>query len=67
MGLLGVIISTLVLIIYLASMQEYKTPFLAPFTPDIPADRQDAIAQRPVPSMKKRPRSIPNVNDERRD
>ena len=67
MGLLGVIISTLVLIIYLASMQEYKTPFLAPFTPDIPADRQDAIAQIPVPKMKKRPRSIPNVNDERRD
>ena len=66
MGLLGVIISTLVLIIYLASMQDYKTPFLAPFTPDIPADRQDAIAQRPVPSMKKRPRSIPNANDERR-
>ena len=67
MGLLGVIISTLVLIIYLASMQDYKTPFLAPFTPDIPADRKDAIAQIPVPKMKKRPRSIPNVNDERRD
>ncbi|MCH5152716.1 MAG: spore germination protein [Clostridiales bacterium] len=66
MGLLGVIISTLVLIIYLASMQDYKTPFLAPFTPDIPADRQDAIAQIPVPKMKKRPRSIPNANDERR-
>ena len=67
MGLLGVLISTLVLILYLASMQDYKTPFLAPFTPDIPADRQDAIAQIPVPKMKKRPRSIPNVNDERRD
>ena len=67
MGLLGVIVSTLVLIIYLASMQDYKTPFLAPFAPDIPADRQDAIAQIPVPKMKKRPRSIPNVNDERRD
>ena len=67
MGLLGVIISTLVLIIYLTSLQDYKTPFLAPFTPDIPADRQDAIAQVPVPKMKKRPRSIPNANDERRD
>ena len=66
MGLLGVLISTLVLIIYLASMQNYKTPFLAPFTPDIPADRQDAIAQQPVPSMKKRPHSIPNVNEDRR-
>lgn len=67
MGLFGVILATLMLIIYLASLQDYKTPFLAPFTPDIPADRQDAIAQIPVPKMKKRPRSIPNVNDERRD
>ena len=66
MGLLGVILSTLILIIYLASMQAYKTPFLAPFTPDIPGDRQDAIAQIPVPRMKKRPRSIPNDNEERR-
>ncbi|MCH5151801.1 MAG: spore germination protein [Clostridiales bacterium] len=66
MGLLGVLISTLVLVIYLASLQDYKTPFLAPFAPDIPADRQDAVSQKPVPSMKKRPRSIPNVNDERR-
>ena len=66
MGLLGVIIATLVLVIYLASLQDYKTPFLAPFTPDIPADRQDALAQKPLPSMKKRPRSIPNENDQRR-
>ena len=67
MGLLGVIISTLVLVIYLTSLQDYKTPFLAPFTPDIPVDRQDAVAQIPVPNMKKRPRSIPNENNERRD
>ena len=66
MGLFGVILATLTLIIYLASMQDYKTPFLAPFTPDIPQDRQDAVVQIPVPKMKKRPRSIPNENDERR-
>ena len=66
MGLFGVILATLTLIIYLASMQDYKTPFLAPFTPDIPEDRQDAVVQIPVPKMKKRPRSIPNENDERR-
>ena len=66
MGLFGVILATLTLLIYLASMQDYKTPFLAPYAPDIPQDRQDAIAQIPVPKMKKRPRSIPNENDERR-
>ncbi len=67
MGLFGVIISALIIVVYLASMQEYKTPFLAPFTPDIPRDRQDALMQRPVPSMKKRPKSIPNKNADRRD
>lgn len=66
MGLLGVIVSTLTIIVYLASMQDYKTPFLAPFAPDIPEDRQDAVAQIPVPNMKKRPKSIPNENDNRR-
>ncbi|MCH5159856.1 MAG: spore germination protein [Clostridiales bacterium] len=66
MGLFGVILATLTLIIYLASMQDYKTPFLAPYAPDVPQDRQDAVAQIPVPKMKKRPRSIPNENDERR-
>ncbi len=66
MGLLGVIISTMTILVYLASMQDYKTPFLAPFAPDIPEDRQDAVAQIPVPNMKKRPRSIPNENSDRR-
>ena len=66
MGLFGVILATLTLIIYLASMQDYKTPFLAPYAPDIPQDRQDAVAQIPVPKMKKRPRSIPNENADRR-
>ena len=66
MGLLGVILSMIMLIIYLASMQDYKTPFLAPFAPDIPEDRQDAVVQIPVPKMKKRPRSIPNEDETRR-
>ena len=66
MGLLGVIISTIALLVYLCSLQNYKTPFLAPFAPNIPSDRQDAIAQVPVPEMKRRPRSIPNENSQRR-
>lgn len=66
MGLLGVILSTMAIVVYLCSMQQYKAPFLAPFAPDIPQDRQDAIAQIPLPAMKQRPRSIPNKNRERR-
>ncbi len=66
MGLLGVTLSTLCVIIYLASMQDYKTPFLAPFAPDIPEDRQDAVTQISVPSMTERPHSVPNTNKKRR-
>ena len=67
MGLMGVIISTMAIVVYLASMQDYKTPFLAPFAPDIPEDRQDSVKQVPVPKMKRRPKSIPNENSQRRD
>lgn len=66
MGLLGVTLATIVTLLYLASLQNNKTPFLAPFAPNIPADRQDAIGQKPVPEMEKRPESIPNENKTRR-
>ena len=66
MGLFGVILSTIVLLLYLSSLQAFQAPYLAPFAPDIPQDRQDAVSQKPLQKMKKRPRSIPNVNDERR-
>ncbi len=66
MGLLGVTLATIVTLLYLASLQNNKTPFLAPFAPNIPNDRQDAIGQKPVPDMDKRPESIPNENKTRR-
>lgn len=66
MGLLGVILAMLAIILYLCSLQNYKTPFLAPFAPDIPQDRQDAIGQVCLQDMTKRPKSIPNKNKRRR-
>lgn len=66
MGLLGVTLSIIAIILYLASLQNNKTPFLAPFAPNIPQDRQDAIGQKPVPQMTERPKSIPNKNNKRR-
>ncbi len=66
MGLLGVTLSIIAILLYLASLQNNKTPFLAPFAPNIPQDRQDAIGQKPVPQMTERPKSIPNKNNKRR-
>lgn len=66
-GILGVTLAILVIMFYLCGLQSNKTPFLAPYAPDIPEDRQDAVAEMPIPEQKKRPRSIPNVNRTRRD
>ena len=66
MGIMGVMLSMLIILLYITSLTTYKTPFLAPFAPDIPNDRQDAIVQKSLPKQKRRPRSIPHENDQRR-
>lgn len=66
MGIMGVMLSMLLVLLYITSLTAYKTPFLAPFAPDVPNDRQDAILQKPLQKQKRRPRSIPHENDERR-
>lgn len=66
MGLLGVTLAMMGIIFYLASLEINKAPFLAPFAPLVPQDLQDGFEQSPVPSMTKRPRSIPNNNHTRR-
>ena len=66
MGLLGVTLALMATLLYMSSLQYAKTPYLAPFAPNIPQDRQDAVGQNPVPEMTKRPRSIPTDNKTRR-
>ncbi len=66
MGILGVILSMMVILFYLCSMQEYHTPFLAPFSPAMENDKQDAVLNKPLMSWTKRPKSIPNKNRTRR-
>lgn len=65
-GIMGVILAMMVLMIYLCSLQFNHTPFLAPYAPDIPEDRQDALFQNPIARQTHRPRSIPNSNRTRR-
>ncbi len=66
MGILGVLLGVVTILIYMSSLQNYRTPFLAPYAPDIPCDKQDAVAQIPLNQQTNRPRSIPNVNKKRR-
>lgn len=65
-GLFGLLVATLFLMFYLAGLDSYFTPFLAPFAPFVKADWQDAIIRRPLGELVTRPESIPNVNKIRR-
>ena len=65
LGLYGVMIAGLVLIIYLASLDSYGAPYLAPYAPYIKSDTKDGIFKSSVRDMKLRPRSIPNINKQR--
>lgn len=66
MGLLGVIVCTLAVILYLCSLQNYDTPFLSPYAPNVPEDKQDAVFQSALPSQKRRPSSIRTDNKTRK-
>ena len=65
-GIFGIMLVQLATMVYLCALQNDHAPFLAPYAPEIPSDRQDSVGQKPVPQQKKRPRSIPNVNRTRR-
>ena len=66
MGLYGVVLSMLTILLYLTSLQSYTAPFLAPFSPVVKSDKQDAIFQDDLQTFSKRPQSYKNVNKTRR-
>lgn len=66
MGIFGVLLAMLTITVYLCSLQSYKTPFLAPYAPTVPHDKQDAVMETPLQNQVERPESIPNVNKVRR-
>lgn len=65
-GIYGVLLSMVVITVYLCSLQSNNAPFLAPFAPNIPQDKQDGIMKKGIDKLKNRPKSIPNVNKQRR-
>ncbi len=64
-GLFGLILAVLFTLHYICSLNAYDAPYLAPVTPLVYIDLKDAIERGPFPSMKKRPKSIPNINPTR--
>ncbi len=67
MGFVGMIILTLIIVGYLAGLDNYGTPYLAPYAPRINPDLQDGMIKANTASMKMRPYSIPTENRRRMD
>lgn len=56
LGLAGVIAGIIYIINVLNNMDSYGTPYLAPYSPRIPRDLQDAILSTAIVDVKKRPK-----------
>ncbi len=62
MGFIGIIILLLLIIGYLTSLENFGTPYLAPYAPRVIPDLQDALFKSGNSSMERRPASIPTDN-----
>ncbi len=65
LGLLGIIGGMVYFINYLNTMNEFDTPNLAPYSPRIKNDLQDALTRQPISKIKTRPKVIKNKDEKR--
>ena len=65
MGVFGMIAGLVLLLAYMAGLDSYGTPFLAPFSPFIKKDMKDALFKQGAADMETRPYSIPGQNKTR--
>lgn len=62
LGMLGIVGLAIYLITYMASIDSYGAPYLAPFAPRVEKDLKDAILISNTLDMKTRPQSFKNKN-----
>lgn len=67
LGLFGMIAVLAVTLCYLASMQNYGAPYLAPYAPRISTDLKDGMLKAAGKDMTTRPLSFPNRNRTRQN
>ena len=61
-GFVGMIILAILIVAYLAGLENFGTPYLAPYAPRINPDLQDGILKAGTSSIERRPYSIPTAN-----
>ena len=62
LGMLGIVGLVIYLITYMASIDSYGAPYLAPFAPRVEQDLKDAVLMTNLKGMKTRPQSFKNKN-----
>ena len=62
LGLLGIVLATIILFVYLSSMDSFGTAYLSPFAPLVTHDLQDGFIKAEVVQIKTRPYTIPTSN-----
>lgn len=65
LGLVGLIGGLIYVINYINSLNDYNTPFLAPFAPQINGDLKDGVLKVPLSKMKNRPKALGAQNIKR--
>lgn len=64
-GFLGIILLEFLILAYMASLDSYGTPYLAPYAPKVYEDLGDALIMTDVTKNAMRPYSFPNINKRR--
>ena len=62
LGFYGLILLSVLVIMYLNDYDNYKAPYLSPFSPLVINDLKDSLLKQPLLGMKTRPKSFPNKN-----
>lgn len=65
LGFYGVIILGIFFVMYLNDFDNYKVPYLSPFSPYVKSDFKDGISKQPLTKMVLRPQIFNSKNDRR--
>ena len=65
LGLYGLVLGAIILIVYMAGLDSYGAPLLAPYAPYIKNDLKDGIIKKELPDMNTRPESYRVTNKRR--
>lgn len=64
-GLFGIILGTMLVVLYLCTFNSYGTPYLAPYAPRIKQDLADGIIKQDIIARDTRPLSLPSQKKKR--